>query len=155
MSKPKIETRDATFDDVVKIAPNIREEDRIECHLQTGKGIEEAIVESMLASSDTWVGTADGEPFFLGGIACVSPMLGVGAPWMVGTPKIVDVRVPFLRFSCYYNNRIREAYPILVNYVHAENEAAVQWLTWLGFEMGEPEPHGPFGAPFRRFEWRR
>jgi len=42
-------------------------------------------------------------------------------------------------------------YPRLVNHVDERNEASKRWLSWLGFELGEPEPHGPFGIPFRPF----
>ena len=107
-------------------------------------------------STHCWTGFHDGDLVTVGGVCLADLTNKRGQPWLVGTEKVDDAAVPFLRNSWYYVNKyMKDGYDYLYNHVYDENVSAKRWLTWLGFEMSEPRPHGPFGQAFRKFEWRR
>lgn len=98
-----------------------------------------------------WAGTVDGEVAAIFGIARRSRVSSVGVPWLLATHAMDLVPITVARRSRVYFDRMARAFPLMENYVLAENQAAVNWLKWLGFDMEEPKPHGAFGAPFIRF----
>jgi hypothetical protein len=46
---------------------------------------------------------------------------------------------------------MQREYPVLFNFVHADNHVSIKWLSWLGFVIQGAQPAGPEGAPFRFF----
>lgn len=105
-------------------------------------------------SSHAWTGFYDFRPVCMFGVVPASLLGGSGAPWLIGTDLLTEHQIPFLRRCRPQVARMRRLYSHLANYVSAENEAAVRWLTWLGFTVHDPAPFGPDGAAFRYFEWR-
>lgn len=108
-------------------------------------------------SSHCWAGLWDGKVLAVAGLCPTSFVGDHASPWMVGTRDLErpEVRREFLRVSKSVLSHMLSIYPHLENYVDTRNRLAVRWLKWLGFTMHDPEPHGPKGMPFHRFEIRR
>lgn len=94
---------------------------------------------------------ATGEPLVIAGVTAESLLDDRGVPWMICAEGVTRYRVPLIRHSHRFVREIRACFPVLLNYVHADNALAIGWLQRLGFAIDEPEPYGKFGAPFRRF----
>jgi hypothetical protein len=79
---------------------------------------------------------------------------GVGIPWMLCTDLVDGVpRRAMAKLSREVVAGWRDQYRVLMNLVHAENQRAVRFVQWLGFDV-DPTPCGPLSA-FHKFEWRR
>lgn len=84
-----------------------------------------------------------------------APMGQTGQPWLLTSAAVENI--PPLRFVHIYQQevlRMLKVFPILVNYVDASYTKAVRLLDIIGFNLSEPEPLGPKGAMFRKFEMR-
>lgn len=74
-------------------------------------------------------------------------------PWLLGTDRIDDMWLPFLRTTKEMFPLVCAEYPCQRNHVDARNSKSIAWLKWLGFEIEPPAPYGVSGALFCRF-WR-
>ena len=94
----------------------------------------------------------DDEPVAIGGVAPNFDQPDLGVPWFLATDKIkLDcVRCWLAHHSRALIDEIQSKFPRLENYISAENETTIRWLTWLGFELGPPEPLGRNGEMLRR-----
>jgi hypothetical protein len=88
------------------------------------------------------------------GVARLSLLTRNGAVWMLGSDKIDEFPITFLRHNKEYIQDMAEGYDLLVNYVDSRNKKSIRWLKWLGFEIFPAEPAGILGIPFHRFEKR-
>ena len=149
------DVRELDVDTLAEAAVLAREIDKEEAVYQTGKLIKDALWDAYRMSSSSYAGRLDGELVCVWGVCATAPMEGLGAPWLVATPKLEDAAVPFLRRCWYYLNKMKSDYDMLFNIVYAENTTAIQWLTWMGFEMNEAQLYGPMSKPFIPFYWRR
>lgn len=131
-----------------------REVDKVEAIYQTGKPLSEAIYDSYRMSSSAYAGWYGDDLVCVWGVCALAPMSGIGVPWLVATPALENAAVPFLRHCWYYLNKMKSEYEFLFNMVYSENDTAIQWLSWMGFEMSEAEPHGPMSMPFIPFRWK-
>lgn len=144
--------RPANLEDALVVAANMREADRREVWASSRSTPEGSIRESLRISTHAWVGYYDDRPVCVFGVAPLNMVAGLGSPWLLGTDELVERPAAFLRRCRPYVGRMLAVYPKLVNYVDDRNEASKAWLSWLGFEISEPEPHGPDGAMFRPFK---
>lgn len=143
------------IDTLAQASVEARPIDRIEAVYMTGRDISEAMYETYMLSSSAYSGWLDGELVCVWGVCAYAPMEGIGVPWLVATEKLEDAAVPFLRRCWYYLNKMKAEYDLLYNMVYAENDTAIQWLTWMGFEMQAAAPYGPMGKSFIPFKWSR
>ena len=73
-------------------------------------------------------------------------------PWLLTTPAIQKVWLPFLRGSRTWVNDINKKYPILYNAVDAEYTLAINWLKFVGFTfIKEHDKWGVGNKPFLEF----
>ncbi len=93
----------------------------------------------------------DGEVAALVGLSVDSLIGGVASPWLVTGKPVDQHKKLFLRETRDGVEKMRLLFPVLRNYVHAEYTETIRWLKWLGFNIGEPKPMGPHGAPFCLF----
>lgn len=93
----------------------------------------------------------DGEVAAMVGLSVDNLLGGIGAPWLVTGKPVDRNKKLFLRETRAGVERMRAEFPVLRNFVHAEYAECLRWLRWLGFEIGPPQPKGPFGAPFCLF----
>ena len=58
-----------------------------------------------------------------------------GSPWLLGTDKLIDTKKEFIPQAMEWVEKINNDYPLLLNYVHADNTVSKRWLKSLGFQF--------------------
>lgn len=116
-----------------------------------------AIQIGMKVSALSWTGMVEGKVIAIMGVHQPTLLSETARPWMLGTADLDrdDIKFEFLGLSRRVVRAMIKTYSHLENYVDARNAKAIAWLKWLGFTIHDPEPHGPLGMPFHRFEMRR
>lgn len=140
----------ATSEHARELAMTMRQADRDEAFAQTGQHPALALGMTVGSSVAAWTGLVDGV------VACMFGVTGnegeeVGHPWMIGSRLIVKHQRAFLRRNRAVVEEMQSLFPVLENYVDERNSIAIRWLKWLGFDIFETEPHGPYKLPFHRF----
>jgi hypothetical protein len=116
----------------------MREADRREVWASHRHTPEEALRESLSLSELAWTCLVEGVPAFMWGVGRKGSLISrTGAPWLLGTEAIRRVSREFLRQCPLYVARMQERFPVLENFVHAENRLSIRWLKWCGFTLGE------------------
>lgn len=137
------------------LAPRIRQADRDElwaAHCRVD--MRAALLEALAVSTEAFAAMAGDTPICAFGIAPMSLLGSQGTPWMLGTEEIRQHVRPFLDGSRVVVARWRQDWSLMVNCVDARNRDAIRWLRWLGFQLDDARPYGPFNLPFHRFEMR-
>ncbi|WP_027859251.1 hypothetical protein [Marinobacterium jannaschii] len=116
---------------------------------------EESLIKGIKRSTPAMTGLVDGRPVAMFGVAPMSVMTGVGAPWLLGTDEVDQVSLSFLKHSRAMVTQWKQDHALLYNYVDARNAASIRWLKWLGFTIQEARPYGALQLPFHRFEFVR
>jgi hypothetical protein len=114
----------------------------------------QAVLDSLACSTHVATALVGGRVAAVLGLAPLSMLAGVAAPWLLGTDLVTRNRRALMREAPPYIAAMKRAYPHLVNLVHADNEFAVRWLRRAGFTIHAPTPHPLTGEPFHRFEMR-
>lgn len=141
--------------DVEILIANLRESDRLECEAYGDEeGIAPGIRRSVERSTHCWTVWINGELAAILGVAPLNLLTGLGSPWMLGTPVLDRHARVLVQQTPRYIETMREAFPHLVNFVHAKNTTSVRWLRRLGFTLYPPQPYGRLGEPFHPFEMR-
>lgn len=140
--------------DAELLAERMRACDVAEVHAYGHHDIAAAVRSSVGRSMLCWTSFADGEIAAIMGVAPVSVLGGVGSPWMLGTPVLDKYSRILVRKTPEYIRTMLNAFPHLVNYVHADNVTSIRWLQRIGFTMHDAAPFGARGEPFHRFEMR-
>lgn len=129
----------ATEVDARELAPLLREEDRLEV-LALGLDPFQGLLQSLAGAREAWTYRADGQLVCMAGISPRSLIGRAGVPWLLGSELVVRHR----RFFMVETRRVvahwLTQFDSLTNIVDARYEAAVRWLGWLGFDVGEPFP---------------
>ena len=141
----------ATPEHITMLAPIMRKSDVEEVWASDGLSPEDALRQSLAASSTAFSGFADGKIVLMYGVA--PDDAGDGIVWMLASDELEKHQTAFLRRSKAFVNCVCSCYSTLRNMVDARNETSIKWLRWLGFNIGEPEPWGPQDLPFR-LAWR-
>ena len=145
----RVEIVEARADHCPMFTRLLRDGDRRECE-DAGIPPRKAVWRSYRASMLSWVAFIDGEPaaiFGLGG-GCLSD---VGRPWLLTTATVERHRLAFVRHAKIIVTDMLSIKPVLENHVSANYPGACRLIKALGFTLGEPEPFGRTGAPFRKF----
>jgi len=150
----QIDFRNPIPEDVNWLAERLREHDRKELIASTGQDPAVALAASMALGSCLVV-ECDREPVAVLGLPVVSQLPRTGVPWMLGTDWLDDHPAVFGRYSSTIVESWMSRVDRMVNYVDSRNRKAVDWLSWLGFDIEDAEPHGPYGVPFHKFTWER
>lgn len=140
--------------DAAELAANLRASDLAECQAYGRPDIAAGIISSANRSMLCWTGLVDGELAAIIGVAPISVMSGIGSPWMLGTPVLDRHSRVLVRRTPEYIAKMLNAFPHLVNFVHAKNTTSVRWLRRLGFTLHAAQPYGALGEPFHPFEMR-
>ncbi|WP_322470295.1 hypothetical protein SOM08_06215 [Hydrogenophaga sp. SNF1] len=147
-----VETVQPTSAHVDELADNLRAADRVELRCSGHTDHRKAIADSLACSTHMATVLIDGRVAAILGLAPLSLVCGVAAPWLLGTDLVTRHRRALMRLAPSYIGAMLRAYPHLVNMVHADNEFAVRWLRRAGFTFHPAQPHPATGAPFHRFE---
>lgn len=138
--------RKATITDALRVAANIREEDRQEI---------EGLGHSPLALVWCVETSAHATAFFnkdneLVGVAGIGPddRPGVGQVWMICTPHITKNPHTFVREAKRWLKRVGEDYDLLWNRVDARNKYHHKLLKLLGFKSLNYTIMAPYNLPY-------
>jgi hypothetical protein len=112
------------------------------------------VISSANRSMLCWTAFIDGELAAILGCAPISVVSGIGSPWMLGTPVLDRHSRVLVRETPEYIGKMLNAFPHLVNFVHAKNTTSMRWLRRLGFTLHAAQPYGALGEPFHPFEMR-
>lgn len=140
--------------DIVELAENLREGDKLELERETGStDYLRVITEAVKRSPESFVMVdAYGRVVALFGCSPVGALVSpYGAPWCLGTDQLFKQASALMLVSRRYIHECRLKFPALVNYVDAENDLSIKFLAALGFHFDEPAPYGARGALFHRF----
>jgi hypothetical protein len=134
--------RPATIDDCWSLAPRLRSQDLQEIAHGSGLGALDAVVGAWKNSHfREAICTDDGLVVAIWGVTS-TPQEGLGSIWMLGSPEIELVSLPFLR-ACEPRVRAQhERYRFLACASWRGNHTHHHWLRWLRFK--EAERHGEF-----------
>lgn len=152
--REKILIRDVQIEDVPWMAARLRKLDRQELIASTGQDPVVALAASA-KMGNCWVAEYEGEPVAILGLPVVSQLPVTGIPWMLGTDWLDENGLTFGRVSVDIVGGWMDSVDYMVNHVDSRNRKAVEWLEWLGFDIEEAVPFGPYGVPFHKFTWRR
>lgn len=141
-------------DDVEALIANLRPADLAECRAYGRSDIGAGIRSSVARSMWCWSGFINGELAAILGVAPINTMLGIGSPWMLGTPVLDQHARVLVRRAPDYIALMSQAFPHLFNLVHAKNTTSIRWLRKLGFTLHEPVPYGAPGEMFHPFEMK-
>lgn len=142
-----LKSRPARYGDVLSVALRLRDADRAELRAASGLTPIEALELSYSLTENPHVGVDDDDkPICIGGVV---PHGERGAIWLLATPDVERLRIPFLRASRGWVERLQRTYPLLTNAVDERNTVHIEWLKWLGFTFIRRHPE--FGVERRPF----
>lgn len=134
--------------DVAYLAEHLRPEDRREIYAYSGRGALEALEGGFQNSLVPWTATADSAPCAMFGVVPAGEVL-TGAIWLLGTPDIERIKVPFIRGSKVWLETVHQPFDLTFNLVDARNKLHIRWLRWLGYRF--LRLHEEFGVEKRPF----
>lgn len=140
---------------VASVAAHMRAADVREIKASSGSTPERALSVSLKVSAKAWtIIDDDGTPIGMFGVAPFMPM--TGSPWLLGTDRIENHQLFFLRRSRRYVGEMLAEFPLLMNYVSVHNRTSIEWLRWCGFTLAKFEPtYGVAQQPFYLFSQLR
>ena len=149
---PVAEVREATVEDAITMAPNLREADLNEVQAASGLDPCDALTLCVEASVKPYVAVIDEDPILLCGAVDAHMEPPTGVVWMLGTDRIQEIQRQFLREGKDWLGILHEPFDVLWNLVDKRNELHIKWLKWMGFQfLREVEEHGFEKRPFYEF----
>lgn len=133
---------------VNSIAKRMRNIDVLECHI-AGHSPKEALRTGLLGSTIAWTVMIEGRPEAMMGATPISFIEGRGRAWLLMTDVAQRHAVTLVRLGRLYTDALHRHYPILENWVHADNPTAIRWLSRLGYAVGSVDVIR--GHPMRPF----
>lgn len=124
----------AAYAHVNRIANAMREIDRAEC-AAAGKTPKRALVDGLKQSTFALTVLLDDRPVAMLGVAPISVIEGLAAPWLLGTDEILKGARQFVTVGPRVIHAMQREWPRLQNYVGADNRAALRVLKLLGFDV--------------------
>lgn len=127
------QVRPATLEDAFDLAPRLRKADVVELTACGHQDMLIVLAESIAISTEAWAFEDDlGVVQAVGGLAAFG---SIGAPWLLGSDEMLRHRKALLNLPRLSVRKWASQFPLLMNYVHHENRAAILWLRRLGFEI--------------------
>jgi len=142
--------RSSSVDDVLWLSPRLRDADQRELAAASSRpeeALSNGLHDSLICKT---ICNDQGEPVAMYGVA-PGPEPLIGHPWLLGSDKLVDVSLTFLRESSGAVKSLHEAgpFPLLLNYAASFNKLHISWLLWCGFSLGKTIDVN--GTPFTGF----
>ncbi|VWC40595.1 hypothetical protein BLA6993_07027 [Burkholderia lata] len=142
----------ATVEHAIAMAPRAREVEVRELRDSAGLSVLDVLIGELARSASAWSWVVDGEVACMFGLVTPTRISGNAFPWFLSSHLVDRHAHAFARASRLLLPELLERHPRLIGMVDARYALSVRWLTWLGARIGEPEPWGVVGAPFRKFE---
>jgi hypothetical protein len=151
MSRSAVDVVAPTPAHIEELAANLRQQDRDELDASGHADHQRTIADSVAMSDWSLTALVEGRVACIFGVAPHGSLLDPrGIPWMLGTELVTQNRRALARLAPVYIQAMLQAYPRLVNVVHARNTVAVRWLKRSGFVLRPAHTHN--GEPFHLFE---
>jgi len=119
------------------IGMELRPMDLLECRMVGSPNGTTSILNGILGSGDVYCRAGfsvdTGLPEFLFGVSKLDGQVAVGSPWMLATEDLQITKEWLRRCRDEVFPEMEATFPILMNYVHKDNEESIRWLSWLGF----------------------
>lgn len=125
--------RPSTPEDILKLAPRLRQDDIRECFACNGSNGTQALSEGLKTSSECL--TIEMEKVVIGmfGVAPIEDFPQVGAVWLLASDDLKLIKVQFLRQTRPWIAHFLSRFPTLTNMVDERNEIHIKWIKWSGF----------------------
>lgn len=148
--------RAAKQEDIKSISPRLRDSDKTEILLSSGKTPEETMMDAWgLPKAGMWVGCYKGIPEVIFGVQ-LTGCHNVGIPWMACTDVVKQHPKGFMRLCKKWSEGFSSMFDVLINFVWAENHDHIRWIEWCGFDLIELHPEfGSHKQPFWEFRMER
>lgn len=145
---PMVEIVPATEEHALEMAQWLRPEDAA-----SGRDPVEAVSLCMEASRAAWAAVEGGRVICLWGVCCPSLLGSTAELWLLGSRRLEDYPLQFLRHAREFVAEMQQQYPRLEINVHVKYRRALRFARWLGFDR-----RGEFtidGHKFASFAWER
>jgi hypothetical protein len=144
--------RPSVPEDVLVLAPKLRKQDKDEVMAAAGLTAEQALSLSFLSEGEhNTIISGDGEIIGMFGVSTTSDP-NIGTPWLLASPELPKVTKQFIPQSLEWVKQKNKEFPLLINYVAAQNTVAIRWLRYLGFTFIQRiEEYGVGKKPFIEF----
>ena len=147
----KAHVRKSTQADIDYLSTNLRPEDEAEVIASHGDTL--TALQLGLDYSDeclTFIVSETNEIAGIFGVAQVDE--DVASVWLLSTPAIKKIWIPFLRQSKKITEDLNKKYRILTNAVDEEYTVSIKWLKFLGFTfIKRHDQWGQSNKPFLEF----
>lgn len=121
-------------EDISYIADRLRQADLDELSLYDMPAVA-ALTSGFNDSLQPLTAIGNGVPVAMFGVV---PVLDKPASmWLLGTPELFTIKMPFLRQSQMWLDHIAKPFPSVGNWVDSRNKAHCRWLQWLGFNIAD------------------
>lgn len=134
------------------IAKRMRNIDVLECQIM-GHTPKEALRTGLLGSTLAWTVMIDGRPEAMMGATPISFVEGRGRAWLLMTDIAAKKAVTLVRLGRIYTEAMHRHYPLLENWIHADNVKTIRYLSRLGYAIGSVDVIR--GHPMRPFVRQR
>ena len=138
----------SSLEDAKELSKNLRKEDIEEIKANSNSNPYHALYTGVQYSYlPLTIMSDDDRPIMIMGVIPHGKKLGM--IWLLSSPEIKNISIPFLRNCNGVLDLYLKAYPVLYNYIDARNLLHVKWLRWLGFNF--IKVHYDFGYEKRKF----
>lgn len=141
-----IEVREATIEDAEFVGANLREADRQEGMISTGKDPVQVVVDSLKASAQSYtvVNSRTGNPCAIFGATPDQNYTNLGIAWMLCTPEVSRVSKAIIESAREWIEYLSQDYPNgLQALAWSGNHLHIRWCRRFGFiEAGRIHHNG-------------
>lgn len=107
------------------------------------------LLQSLAVSEEVFAMTSQDILIGLFGVAPSFDEVDVGVPWLLGSDKLDDLNMTFVKEGRKYARKWLKRYKRLENFTHYAHEKAHKWIEYLGFTVCDEyvylhDPHEPF-----------
>lgn len=120
---------------VNRIANRLRAIDKLECAAM-GHTPKDALRWGLIGSTVAWTVLIDGVPEAMMGATPISLLEGIGRPWLLMTDVAGKQHVSLVRLGRVYTEHLHRHYSLLTNWIHADNDRTIRYLSRLGYAVG-------------------
>lgn len=135
--------------DICELSLSMRAKDRLELWRASHSTPEQSLLRGYLSSSPCL--TLEYEEEILAILGVSKTDANTGCVWLLGSEGIKQIPKTFVRLSKEIIHFFLQIFPKLWNYVDAEYEEAVKWLSLCGARIHRPQPYGAEGELFHYF----
>lgn len=109
--------------------------DCVECAMM-GFSPKDALRTGLLGSTLVWTVKIDGRAEAMFGASPISVTNGTGRPWLLMTDVAASQHTALVRLGRLYTEAMHQHYGLLTNWIHADNDKTIRWLSRLGYAVG-------------------